>query len=160
MSETAGGRAVVHPVHGAGRITDHVERGGREFVVFVPLAAPGGLTVLVPRERAGEHLREVGEADAALAVLDSQPDIDTLEAHWRRRVATYRARLEVGLTGVAAAVRDLREARRRDEAAGRARSWLSSTEHRLLAEAEHLLAAELAAAQGKSLDEIEAWLAA
>lgn len=102
MSETADGRAVVHPVHGAGRITDHVERGGREFVVFAPLAAPGGLTVLVPRERAGEHLREVGEADAAL----------------------------------------------------------SSTEHRLLAEAEQLLAAELAAAQGKSIDEIEAWLAA
>lgn len=160
MTELVAGGAAVHTAHGAGQITDRVERGDREFVVFIPLAGHGDLTVLVPREQVDDQLRPVGEVDAALAVVDEEPDEDTLRAHWRSRVAAYRARMTGDLTELAAAVRDLREAQRRDEAAGSRRSWLAPTEHELLDEAEGLLAAELAAARGEDLEEAEASLAA
>lgn len=82
INEAADGCAVVHAVHGAGRITDH-EGGGREFVVFVPLAGPGELTVLMPHERAGEHLR--GVRSTPPWPCSTTPPTPRSRRGWRRR---------------------------------------------------------------------------
>ena len=147
----------VHPRHGICRVLGRTERQvGDETKVYVELqvdASPTGraaLTMLLPEDELLEHVREVGDEDAAelalAALTDDEPSAITGAESWRARVAKAETAVDEGeLTELARVLRDF--------AVQDAESGLSNSERRVADHVRDLVVGELVGAMDWTVDE-------
>ncbi len=140
---------VVHPIHGAGRISDisvkNISGECTECVVVDLMVGNAG--VLLPVENLGDtglrHIVDEVTLDTALEMLGSSPD--ELPGDWRRRIENLRERVHSGDPRlVATAVRDI--------VARAGHSKVNPSEKRVLAEAVGVLAGEVALVKRVDVD--------
>jgi RNA polymerase-interacting CarD/CdnL/TRCF family regulator len=114
-----------------------------------------GLRVTLPTEDAAERLRPVlsdADIEQVARVLAAEPG--EREPLWTKRIQTSKAKLATGGTAeLAELVRDGALLER----AGKG-SRLSHEERRVYVQARDLLARELAWAQGRDAEQVEAWI--
>lgn len=132
---------VVHPIHGAGRISEisvtNISGECTECVVVDLMVGNAG--VLLPVESLDDtglrHIVDEGTLDTALGKLEGSPE--ELPSDWRRRIESLRERVHSGDPRlVATAVRDI--------VARSGHSKVNPSEKRVLSEAIGVLAGEVA----------------
>jgi len=132
---------VVHPIHGAGRISDisvkNISGECTECVVVDLMVGNAG--VLLPVESLDDtglrHIVDEPTLDTALDMLSGQPE--ELPGDWRRRIESLRERVHSGdPRKVSTAVRDI--------VARSGHSKVNPSEKRVLCEAVGVLAGEVA----------------
>jgi RNA polymerase-interacting CarD/CdnL/TRCF family regulator len=154
------GDVVVYAAYGVGRIVAREKRpadGSAGEVVVVELS--DDLTVSLPIERAGEHLRSLAtEADLVRVqeILRDERVVST--APWLARQRESRAKLTGGdPVGLAEIVRD---GATRLELLTRkgAKTQLPEGERHLFGKARHLLATEIAQVRGLATTDADDWI--
>ena len=144
---------VVHPMHGAGVITEIAEKnilGEPTECVAIRLMV-GNARILLPTETVeGTELRHVVTKKGMQKALDLlKADPEELPKDWRRRIETLKERVHSGDPGeVARAIRDVK--------ARSANSKMNPSEKRVLSEAMGVLAGEVALVKDIKVDSAKA----
>jgi CarD family transcriptional regulator len=149
------GDAVVHPVHGAGVVTDIEKlqrRGGSKEYYRIELLGQGRTSLMIPVKAAkARELRyaiQQSRLNRVWRVLRAAPE--KLPAYYKERYELVKSKLRTGdLLQVAGAVRDMAWRRKREGS-------LNTRGKRMYEEGIRLLAGEIAAAQGTDLADAEA----
>jgi len=146
------GDAVVHPIRGAGIVTDIEElerQEGDKSYYRIKLLAKPGTKVMVPVNAAEEHgVREVistVKLEHVWSVLTESPE--KLPQHYKKRRRVIKERLRTGdILTIAETLRDLAWRRQR-------KGSLNYRDRLLYQKGTNLLAGEIAAAQEIDLEE-------
>jgi CarD family transcriptional regulator len=148
------GDAVVHPIRGAGVVTDieELRRRGRDKSYYrIELTSPPRTSVMIPVSDAEEYgVREAlsgSNLKRVWRVLTKAPQ--SLPDDFAERRAVLRGKLSSGETRqVAEALRDLAWRRRSEDG-------LTTTERRLYRKGMNILAGEIAASRGTDLEAVK-----
>ena len=154
------GDLVVYRRHGVGRIAARetgVVCGGEEEIVV--LEGAGGLTVMLPIDRAREQLRPLASKTEVRRVQETLREDHALSGDsWLKRYKHTQAKLQGGdLIELAEIVRD-GASRGRKLSANGSRSQISPGERELVVKARQLLTGEIALARGLDAAEADAWI--
>ena len=154
------GDVVVYRRHGVGRVAARergVVHGGEEEIVVLECA--GGLTVMMPIDRAREQLRPLASKTDVRRVQETLREDHALSSDsWLRRYKDTQAKLRGGdLIELAEIVRD-GASRGRKLTANGGRSQLSPGERELVVKARQLLSGEIALARGLDAAKADAWI--
>ncbi len=149
------GEAVVHPIRGAGIVTDieELERHGSSKEYYrVKLLGQGHTTLMIPvkaaKARGLRHAIQRSRLKRVWRVLLAAPE--KLPAHYKKRYELVKSKLRTGdLLQIAETVRDMAWRRKQEGS-------LNTRGKRMYKEGIRLLAGEIAAAQGTDLADAEA----
>lgn len=150
------GEMVVHPLHGAGRISDIVKKtvDGCERIYYVLSIESGAMSVMVPQDKSREiGLRPVMGKREAERVFRAIPDMnaDCPESNWNKRYKENMLRIKSGdPMEVACVVKGLML---REGGKG-----LSTGERKMLRYAKDILISEMILSLEQSTSEIESKL--
>ena len=144
---------VVHPMHGAGVITEIAEKNilGEPTECVVIKLMVGNAGILLPTDTVNEtelrHVVSKKDMQKAMDMLKAQPE--ELPKDWRRRIETLKERVHSGdPCEVARAIRDVK--------ARSANSKMNPSEKRVLSEAMGVLAGEVALVKDIKVDSAKA----
>jgi CarD family transcriptional regulator len=144
---------VVHPMHGAGVITEIAEKNilGEPTECVVIRLMVGNAGILLPTDTVDDtelrHVISKKDMQKALDMLKAEPE--ELPKDWRRRIETLKERVHSGEPGeVARAIRDVK--------ARSANSKMNPSEKRVLSEAMGVLAGEVALVKDIKVDSAKA----
>ena len=144
---------VVHPMHGAGVITEIAEKNilGEATECVVIKLMVGNAGILLPTDTVNDtelrHVITKKNMQKALDMLKAEPE--ELPKDWRRRIETLKERVHSGEPGeVARAIRDVK--------ARSANSKMNPSEKRVLSEAMGVLAGEVALVKDIKVDSAKA----
>ena len=146
------GDSISHPMHGAGVITDIVERSvnNQSQAFYLVNMIYGSMTVLIPCSSCESiGVRNIISAQYAEDILASIPDLNIeVNENWSKRYRDNVDRIKSGdLTNVACVIKSLVL---RDKV-----NSLSTGERKLLSTAKGILVSELALATDSDIKEIE-----